>query len=242
MRLPSVKQAFAIHLIISVIIFLVLLYLMMRVWFPDELFFIDGGWQGLKLIAPIDLVLGPALTLLLYRPWKNKIAFDMSVIVAVQTLALGYGVYSAYNQRTAAIVFGTDGRFETVSLHEIRAANKALEALDQQPTTLSEFGNMPVLVYAKPYENFGKYLEEILNGLPELRERSNHFVPIDRAEEKIAKFRINPEHGDQLVEIPASSDAKTAIDSENHFKLKARYGQAVITLKHDDFEIRRIGH
>ncbi len=242
MRLPSVKQAFAIHFLISVGVFLVLLYLMMRVWFPGELFFIDGGWQGLKLIAPIDLILGPALTLILYRPWKKSLLFDMSVIALVQTLALGYGVYSAYNQRTAAIVFSGDARFETISLSELRAANEEIEALNFKPTAIEDLGQLPAIVYATPYREFSKYLEDIMNGRPELRERSDRYVPIAQAMNKISEHQITVSEEGTIVEIPASSDNATPLKNTNQFKIKARYDNGIITLKDDGFEIQRIGH
>lgn len=241
MRLPSLKQAFAIHLGISLFVFIVLLYLMMRVWFPGDLFFIDGGWEGLKIIAPIDLVLGPALTLILYRPWKKSLFFDMTVIALVQTVALGYGVYSAYNQRTAAIVFGSDARFETISLNEFRAAGEELKALGMTPKTVDDLGSMPAVVYATPYLNYGKYLEDLLNGHPELRERSDRYVPIAKAMDKISEFRISEEVDHKIIEIPAADKPENQQNILNQFKLKARYGDATITLRGNDFETRRIG-
>ena len=103
MKLPSVKQAFFIHFGISLIIFIALAAIMRLVWYPGDLFTMDGGVQGLKIIAPIDLVLGPALTLGFYRPWKKSLKFDMAAIACVQIAALGYGVYATYQQRPAAI-------------------------------------------------------------------------------------------------------------------------------------------
>ena len=63
MKFPSLKKAFLIHFGISLIVFIVLAAIMRLVWYPGDLFWMDGGWQGMQLIAPIDLVLGPALTL-----------------------------------------------------------------------------------------------------------------------------------------------------------------------------------
>jgi hypothetical protein len=238
MRLPSVKQAFALHFFISLLVFLVLLALMMWVWFPGKLFFIDGGWQGMKIIAPVDLVLGPALTLLLYRPWKKSLKFDMSVIAAIQIAALSYGVYSAYNQRTAAIVFA-ENRFETLSLNEFRAAQDELEAQNLPVVPLSKFGKMPVLVHAPGYD-YGKYLEDILNGKPELRERSDLYQPIRESLDLIAEFAVN-ERGEP-IEIPASSTPTDAPATPMKFNLKARYDSAVITVYEKGFKIEQVGH
>ena len=240
MRLPSVKQAFALHFLVSLFVFLVLLFLMMRVWFPGELFYMDGGWQGMKIIAPIDLVLGPALTLILYRPWKKSLKFDMSVIVAIQIAALGYGVFSAYNQRTAAIVFA-ENRFETLSLNEFRAAQEDMKANDLAIVPISNFGKMPVVVYAEPYD-YGKYLEDILNGKPELRERSDLYVSIEDAMPDIVKFAIKNDDATETVEIPASSRSADSMDGSKQFNLKARYDHGVITVDGQRFKIERLGH
>ena len=240
MRLPSVKQAFALHFLVSLLVFLVLLYLMMRVWFPGELFFIDGGWQGMKIIAPIDLVLGPALTLILYRPWKKSLKFDMSVIAAIQIAALSYGVYSAYNQRTAAIVFA-ENRFETLSLNEFRAAQKDLNEHNLPAVPTSKFGKMPIVVYAEPYD-YGKYLEDILNGKPELRERSDLYISIEKKMSDIAQFAVDNQTENETVEIPASSRSAKSAEVPKRFNLKARYDIAMITVEGQRFKIERVGH
>lgn len=246
MKLPSLKQAFAIHFSISLVIFIVLVALMMRYWFPGDLFFMEGGWQGLKLIAPIDLILGPALTLLLYRPWKKFLAFDMSVIAAVQLIALGYGVHSAYQQRTAAIVF-SEHRFETVSISEFKTAQKYLLENDLPAKPLSEFGSMPIVVMAETFdaEAYGKYLESIINGGPELRERSDRYRPIDTTHERIAKFRLDTdpdtEENGTTIEVPASSHTKQPRTGTDIFPIKGRFSNGTITFNGEDYKIERNG-
>ena len=101
----SKSAAFSLHLALSLVIFSSLVAMMLLFWFPGELFFIDGGWQGLKLVAMVDLILGPALTLILYKPGKPKLIFDMSLIAAIQIAALAYGFYTTHQQRTIALVF-----------------------------------------------------------------------------------------------------------------------------------------
>lgn len=239
MKLPSVRKAFLIHFGISLIIFVVLAAMMRIIWYPDDLFWIDGGWQGLKIIAPIDLVLGPALTLCFYRPWKKNLKFDMSVIAAVQIAALGYGVYAAYNQRPAAIVFA-ENRFETLSLSTYRSATKELEENGFTPVPLREFGKgMPVVVHAEDFvgDDYGNYLADILNGLPELRERSDRYRNIADARDKIAKYRLGAEQtgtsiatsddagntaGD-TIEIPASSQSDSTKEDQSDQKERELY-------------------
>jgi hypothetical protein len=162
----------------------------------------------------------------------------MSVIAAIQIAALSYGVYSAYNQRTAAIVFA-ENRFETLSLNEFRAAQDELEAQNLPVVPLSKFGKMPVLVHAPGYD-YGKYLEDILNGKPELRERSDLYQPIRESLDLIAEFAVN-ERGEP-IEIPASSTPTDAPATPMKFNLKARYDSAVITVYEKGFKIEQVGH
>jgi len=122
---PSRGTAFAIHLILSLLVFSTLVAAMLVYWFPGKLFLMDGGWQGLKLVAMVDLVLGPALTLILYKPGKKNLKFDLCAIAVIQVLALGYGFYTTYNQRTVAVVFA-DNEFATVSAQDNKQANALL--------------------------------------------------------------------------------------------------------------------
>lgn len=258
MKLPSVRKAFLIHFGISLIIFIALAAMMRIIWYPDALFWMDGGWQGLKIIAPIDLVLGPALTLCFYRPWKKSLKFDMAVIATVQIVALGYGVYAAYNQRPAALVFA-ENRFETLSLAAYRAATNDMKENDLEPVSLREFGkSMPVVVHAEGFvgDDFGNYLAGILNGLPELRERSDRYRAIADARDEIAKYRISTQQDGtsiaktvdtgETIEIPASSQPdSTKIDQTEQnppeiYTLKAKFEFGTIEFDPDTFNWTRI--
>lgn len=98
-------QAFLIHLSISIGIFLVLLSFILLKWYPSLYFSYDGGWRGIRLVAGIDLVLGPLLTLIVFKPGKKGLKFDLAVIAMIQLAALSYGVTTVYRQRTALVVY-----------------------------------------------------------------------------------------------------------------------------------------
>ena len=248
MKLPTVTQAFLLHFAASLAVFCALVALMVFYWFPGPLIFMEGGWDGLKIIAPIDLVLGPALTLAFYRPWKKNVRFDMAVIVAVQVAALSYGVYAAYGQRTAAIVYA-ENRFETVSYGEFKAAQKNNQELGRPIKSIEELGGrMPVLVYAKPIadEDYRAYLEEILNGGIELRERSDRYLPISNLSTELDSIRSaiaesNTAGEGEVVEVPASSkDSASTLGNEISVPLKARFNSGELTINTETWEIVRI--
>ena len=100
-------MAAGIHLSISIIIFIGVLYLILVEWYPEPFFTAEGGWQGIRLMAFVDLVLGPTLTLIVFNHTKKKleIVLDLSVIVLIQIIALTWGGYTVYSKRPLAIAF-----------------------------------------------------------------------------------------------------------------------------------------
>ena len=111
-------RAFAIHLIASAIVVLAFLGVMFFGWYPAPYFETDGGWTVLRILAGVDVVLGPLLTLIVFKPGKPSLKFDMSVIVLAQLAALLYGATIIYQQRPAFTVFGVD-RFSSVAAKEV---------------------------------------------------------------------------------------------------------------------------
>ena len=77
-------QAFFVHIGISLAVFGVLAYLVATVWYPDFFFATEGGWQGLRLLLGVDLVLGAMLMLIVYRARKPGLRFDLTAIGLIQ--------------------------------------------------------------------------------------------------------------------------------------------------------------
>ncbi|MFM1892645.1 MAG: hypothetical protein RLZ44_1722, partial [Pseudomonadota bacterium] len=77
-------QAFAIHLSLSLLLVGAVAGLLRWVWYPGPLFALEGGWQGLGLVALLLLVLGPLLTLILFKPGKAGLGFDLWLIALLQ--------------------------------------------------------------------------------------------------------------------------------------------------------------
>ena len=99
-------KATGVHLSLSFIVFVYLAYQIYFNWYPQPYFSIDGGWQGIRLIGAVDLVLGPLITFLIFdlRKRRREIVFDLMVIAMIQFGALAYGITLTYTQRPVAIV------------------------------------------------------------------------------------------------------------------------------------------
>ena len=134
-------KAFAIHLALSFVIFLILLYFILVQWYPEPLFSNDGGWVVIRIIAGVDLILGPLLTLIIYKAGKPGLKFDLSMIALVQILALTWGVWTTYNQRPAAIIYSVDF-FTPVPAYQLK--EQGIDAKE-----LKKYGDKwPILIYS----------------------------------------------------------------------------------------------
>ncbi len=129
MHAPRTRwQAFLIHLGISLVIFLVLVWLIVKVWYPIPFFQYDGGWQGIRIVAGVDLVLGPLLTLIVYKQGKKHLKFDLAVIALIQLAALTWGVWLTWYERPVAVVYTLD-HFTPVTAGEMREHGRDIRTL-----------------------------------------------------------------------------------------------------------------
>jgi hypothetical protein len=113
-------RAFSYHLVGSLIWGVLALLLVFGMWYPSPLHVATGVTGIFLLIITVDVILGPLLTLIVFRPGKNRRAlrFDLIVIITVQLLALAYGLVTVSQGRPVWIVFNID-RFDLVQAYEL---------------------------------------------------------------------------------------------------------------------------
>jgi hypothetical protein len=168
------KQAFLTHLSVSLIVFFVLLYLIVFKWYPSYYFHIDGGYRGIATIFFVDVVLGPGLTLLVFKQGKPGLKFDMSVIIVLQIVALSWGVKSVYTERPALTVF-YDGKFSCLNRSEVSEFNlQRLLLEDQTPPLLAV---LPRPSTHQEYQDM--MLEAFRRGSAEIYVFSEKLLPMD---------------------------------------------------------------
>jgi len=169
-------RAAAIHLGLSATIGTLVVLAMYLLWYPPPYFDLMGGSMLVVLIVGCDVVIGPLITLIIFRSGKKGLRFDLVCIALAQLAALSYGLYTMFEARPVFTVFAVD-RFEVVSASDVDPANLA-------QASAPDFASLPVtgprIVGAKlptdPAERdkvlFFKYGSD-LKGLPRF------YVPYD---------------------------------------------------------------
>jgi hypothetical protein len=117
-------RAAAIHFAICALVGVILLALFWFVWYPSPLFKAVGGDEIFLMLLAVDVVLGPLLTLVVFRAGKKSLKFDLAVIGLVQVLALSYGVWTLLIGRPVYIA-GLGAKFAVVQANEVEAAELA---------------------------------------------------------------------------------------------------------------------
>lgn len=103
---------------LSAIIALLVLCLVFRLWYPAPLAAAVGVIHVFLMLLLVDVILGPMLTLLVYKAGKKTLVFDLAMIAALQLAALSYGLWAVSQGRPAWLVFNVD-RFDVVQVLDI---------------------------------------------------------------------------------------------------------------------------
>ena len=140
-----------IHIGISLLLALLILFTLYFLWFPSPLMGL-GAVQGVQLILFVDLVAGPLLTLLVFKRDKPGIKFDLTAIGIFQLVAMGYGLWVVYGQTPAYMLWAQDG-LHVVSRYDVDtklndAQQQRIQRLISQ--SISYEGRVPVLALREP--------------------------------------------------------------------------------------------
>lgn len=141
--LPSKTKAALLHLLISGAVVGAFIVFALLVWYPSPLLETSGLLTIVLILVSVDLILGPALTFILYRPNKKGLKLDLSLVAAVQLVALAYGMHTIYSAHPVYIVYNVD-RFTLMTPNDVDPNRAQYAALK-----VSGWWK-PVLVYAEP--------------------------------------------------------------------------------------------
>lgn len=158
-------KAAAIHLAVSVAVALMSVGLVYGVWYPTPLSNALEVGPIFIMMLGIDIVLGPLLTLIVYKPLKKTLKFDLTVIACIQLAALLYGLNTVASGRPAYMVFTKD-RFDLVLAYEVAkiAGDSKNPTLDMQNAWTQPLFGYKTLATAIPTDVASYPLLNLLTG------------------------------------------------------------------------------
>ena len=141
-------RAFAIHLSLSALVISLYMGLVLLAWYPYPYFRLENVWDVIHVVVGVDLVLGPLLTFVVFRPGKKSLKFDLSAIIVVQLTALFWGMHVTYVQRPVYVAI-FDNIFSVVANSEVDSSSVKNPELH-----VSWWGGRPKLVYVNlPFDD-----------------------------------------------------------------------------------------
>lgn len=233
-------QAFSIHLGLCAVLYVVLLYLILFHWYPQPYFAADGGWQGIRLITGVDLVLGPLLTLIVFKPGKPGLRRDLTLIGILQTVAIVWGTWLVYEQRTAMVTYAY-GSFYTLNPEQLHSAGDKAIQIAEQAETIPPYGF--IRLPENPRERSEFVLKNVVAGkaLHQLGDRYEAFGKSNISEILSQRLKI-----DQYLSI-SEPNQKTIdrflarhggkLDDYAFFPLVGRYEEPLLALRRSDGQI-----
>jgi hypothetical protein len=170
-------HAFSWHFLLSLAVGLCLLAFSWFIWYPAPMLTAIGGHEIFLLIVGIDVIVGPLLTFVVFKPGKRSLAFDLAVIVALQIGALIYGISTLLEARPAYVAALGD-KFQVVQATEVTEAN-----LKKAGATIPWFG--PKWVGTRAPE--GRYEVDEVAAVIEIGGGRGHFPKLHIPYESMSK-------------------------------------------------------
>lgn len=174
---------FLSHLSISILIALMAVGIVFYVWYPYPFAQAVGATQLFIMLIAIDVIVGPIMTLLIYKKDLNVFKMDLAIIVIIQMVAFLYGFYSIAQGRPAWIVFNQN-KFELVRANDQVIDNA--EKIHEEFKKVSWFGPryVSVLPSSDPKQKEDDLFMEVLGGVS-LAQKPERYVLLSATAEKM---------------------------------------------------------
>lgn len=230
-------QAFSIHLGLCAALYFVLLYLILFHWYPQPYFAADGGWQGIRLITGVDLVLGPLLTLIVFKPGKPGLRRDLTMIGVLQIVAIVWGTWLVYEQRTAMVTYAY-GSFYTLNPEQLQSAGDKAIQIAEQAETIPPYGF--IRLPENPRERTEFVLKTLVTGklLHQLGDRYETLGKSHMSEMLVKSLKLDryiSQNQNAIDQFLARHGGK--LEDYAFFPLVGRYEEPLLALRRSDGKI-----
>ena len=189
--IPFRLKAFALHLLASATLLSLVLGGLYLGWYRWPGWYLCDALRVAPILAAVDLVMGPLMTLLIASPRKprRELARDITIIAAVQIAALAYGAGTLWQGRPLYYAYSED-RLELVQAADLNPREVAL-ALQQNPQLAPHWFSLPRWVWAPLPDNAEEaqaILAAVLNGGDDVIQMPRYFKPWTQG---LAKLRAH---------------------------------------------------
>ena len=177
---PSLKAG-VLHVLASLVVAGFAAALVFGIWYPNPYSELSGGRDLFWLVAMVDIICGPLLTMVLFDPSKPKAELlrDLGLVVLIQVAALGYGLNTVWQARPLFLVQDID-RFTVVAAPDLGGAS--LEILPDEIHPKLWLG--PITVAIRPPTDEierKKILFESIEGGKDYAQRPEFYLPYEGA-------------------------------------------------------------
>ncbi len=244
-------KASLIHLLLSAILITLVIGSTLFFFFPKLFIGVTDFKEVATLIISIDLILGPLLTFVVFKPKKKSLKFDLAVIGAIQLSALIYGTYALYQVHPVYITFNID-RFTIVNakdaepekainnefnISKFSVAKIAYAKMPDDPKKQNEvtlraaYGGEDLEKREEYYESYKEYFDKILDKSLDTKQ-----ILSNKTSKKIIST-FQKKYGEDLDKfafLPLNSDTKDMI-----IVLDKESSEPITTLDIDPWELSK---
>lgn len=173
-----------IHFAISLTIALVAALIVFKLWFPAPYSDMAGGARLFLTLVGVDVTLGPLLTFVVFNPSKTRrhIAMDLTVIAALQTGALAYGLNAMASARPVVLA-AENMMFRVVTASGVKA--------DELPRALPNFRSLswtgPRLVGVRRSTSGAEMMQSVAMALQgyDVGSRPSYWLPYESTRQQV---------------------------------------------------------
>lgn len=189
MNVSKRLKFFLSHLATSICVAAVAIGIVFYIWYPSPLANAVGVTDIFLMLIAIDVIVGPILGLLVYKEGKRTLKMDLSIIILIQFLAFGYGIYSIAQGRPAWIVYNVD-RFELVRVNEliIEKMNKVPQEYKEVSWFKPQFVGVELAKDRKTRSN--DLFNEAVMGVS-IAQNPSRYIPINNMKKQIQQRAKN---------------------------------------------------
>ena len=188
MAIKNRLYAFLTHLLLSSLVAALTIILVFFIWYPSPLDKAVGVTEIFLIVLGVDIIIGPVMTFVVFKPDKPGLVLDLFIIVILQFSALAYGISTVFIGRPVFIVFNQD-RFDlTRGIDVDETSLNIAEQANNPSAKISWLKSRWVgAVASKDKKRAEEILFSAIDGGPDWPQLPELYVPLEQVKEQMLK-------------------------------------------------------